>query len=103
MGIEGLESVPGQFFAKARPESVIWPQIKNNFKVVDYHIPPLKSLEVYQDKEGVHIELHNPEDRFEFLIMCKETGSTIKLISKFMYGSDKHSEAKFLVQFLVFE
>jgi len=101
--LEGLERVPGEFFAKAKSESSVWPKIKHKFKCVDYKIPPLKSLEVYQEKVGVHIELHNPNDKFEFLILDKESGASTRLITKFMYGSDKHAEAKFLVQFLVFE
>ena len=48
------------------------------------------------------IELHNPEDKFEFILMDKQSRSTIKIISSYVYGSDKHEEAKFLVQFLVF-
>lgn len=101
--LEGLERVPGEFFAKAKAQSSIWPNIKHKFKCVNYKIPALKSLEVYQQKVGVHIELHNPNEKFEFLVLNKETGSSTKLIAKYMYGSDKHEEAKFLVQFLVFE
>ena len=95
--LEGLERFPGEFFAKAKAKSLIWPKIKGRFKCIDYKIPALKSLEVYQEKEGVHIELHNPNDKFEFLILDKESGSNIKIISRYVYGSDKHEEAKFLV------
>ena len=100
--LEGLEKFPGEFFAKAVAHSSIWGQIQSKFKVVDYKIPALKSLQVYQEREGVYIEHHNPDERFWFEIVDKETGYTIKIVSTFLYGSDKQSEAKFLVQFLVF-
>ena len=69
--LEGLERFPGEFFASAKAKSPIWPDIKGGFKCIDYKIPALKSLEVYQEKEGVHIELHNPNEKFEFLILEK--------------------------------
>ena len=101
-GLEGLEKFPGEFFGKAIAHSSIWSQIKSKFKIVDYKIPALKSLQVCQEREGVYIEHHNPNERFWFLIVDKDTGFTIKIVSTFLYGSDKQSEAKFLVQFLVF-
>ena len=72
--LEGLEKFPGEFFAKAKAQSSIWSQIKGRFKIVDYKIPSLKSLQVYQEREGVYIEHHNPTERFWFVIVDKETG-----------------------------
>ena len=64
--LEGLEKFPGEFFSKAKAQSSIWSQIKSRFKIVDYKIPQLKSLQVYQEREGVYIEHHNPDERFWF-------------------------------------